>query len=224
MAYEDEEKKQYMVIKIKKPHHAERLAWIALVAFLLTVIIYQWMAWPDEVVYSPVEQATEGTATPEEVEKEGNAPEAVPTEVQEEKKTEEATLSGRLEVAITKVTVEKKGIDFGKVLSVAYSVDNQEKDFVPLVRFFLYDSQWTEELYSPGLISRCCEQQPLLNLPLKVGAPKFEKTFYPNNGNGFSVSNLTETKKTIKMEVYDTDDLTKLLAATEYTLKSDMWK
>ncbi len=236
MAYEDEEKKQYMVIKIKKPHHAERLGWIVLIAFLLTIIIFQWISWPEDCLPIEPQSAEEKGAeqqpvvieTPKEEKKiaemkkeekkEGNV-----APVEGEKKTEEKKLSGRIEVAISKVVLDKKGLDFGKITSVSYSIDNQKKDFVPLVHFLVYDSQWKDDLYTAGTITNCCEHQPQFTLPLKTGAPLLESKFTFYNGNGFSVRNLNETK-TVKMEVYDKTDTKIVLAATEYTLKSDMWK
>ncbi len=237
MAYEDEEKKQYMVIKIKKPHHAERLAWIVLIAFLLTVILFQWISWPEEVV-CPEDSATDESVAGQKpaviettnvdkteekpVEKKEEKP-AEKSAIKEEPKAEEKKLSGRIEVAISNVATEKKNSDFGKILSITYSIDNQKKDFVPLVRLFLLDSENNEELYTDELTKRCCEQQPLMSLPLKAGAPVLEKSFAPFNGDGFRVSNLNETK-TIRMNVYDKEDTKTLLAATEFDIRSNAWK
>ncbi len=222
MAYEDEEKKQYMVIKIKKPHHAERLAWIVLVALLLSVILFQWLSWPDED-YCPEEETLTVTGkqtAPVESEPEEEKEEAPVIETKtDEEKTEDKELSGNVEFTIDEVAVAKTKSELGKITSVTYSIDNQKEDFVPLVRMHVFDSQWTEDSYTPELLARCCEDKPLFDLPLKAGAPALKHTFTPNFP---SLTNLEETK-TVKLEVYDKADPTTPLASGEYVLTESSW-
>lgn len=226
MVYEDEEKKQYMVIKIKKPHHAERLAWIILAALLLSVILFQWLNWPDED-YCPDKEDTssvtgkQAAAPGEELKEEAEelpAPETATAEKTEEKQ-EEKKLSGGVEFTIDNVAVAKTKSELGKITSVTYSIDNQKEDFVPLVRLYVLDSQWKNDSYTPELLRRCCENKPLFDLPLKAGAPVLKHTFTPN----FPTLTALEEAKTIKMEVYDKADTATLLASGEYLLTKSSW-
>lgn len=228
MVYEDEEKKQYMVIKIKKPHHAERLAWIIFVALLLSVVLFQWINWPDED-YCPDEdeetltvtgkQTAPVESTPQEERKEKESPpigEAIPVE----EKPEDKELSGNVEFTIDEVAVAKTKSELGKITSVTYSIENRKVDFVPLVRMHIFDSQWKEDSYTPKLLARCCEDKPLFDLPLKAGAPALKHTFTPNFP---SLTNLEETK-TVKIEVYDKADTATPLASGEYVLTKSSWE
>ena len=235
MAYEEEEKKQYMVIKIKKPHHAERLAWIVVVALLLSIVMYQWIIWPDASAecdedscasiceeLAPVTAVKDTTTTKTEPKTDTTKTTETTTKpTTTENKTEETkVLSGKINFKILSVKASKKTSESGYLGIIKYTIDNQKKDFVPLVRCSIRDKVWNETTLPESIIEKKCQDTPLYELPLKAGAPILEKTLTPTYPLLIDI----DESKNIILKLYDKKDTTKLLASAEYQLLASAWK
>lgn len=136
---------QFLVIKIPKPQHLERMLWVCITLALAVIAFYQPLVGSitcgSEFItanwFGSSETAGAVVSEPEVVIEEVKvAPVVEEPEIVEEKSK---VLSGLISFKIIKVNSVKKSSDWGKIISVDYEIDNQKTEFYPLIQVFAYD-------------------------------------------------------------------------------------
>lgn len=150
-------KPQFLVIKIPKPQHLERLMWVFVTIALGIVAFYQpisssvscnadlvtanWFGSSETT--GAVVNVNESVKTVSEPVIEKPVVEKVEEPIVKEKPK---ILSGLIDFKILKVNTVKKSDNWGKIVSVEYEIVNEKTDFYPLVRVFAYDESDGEDV------------------------------------------------------------------------------
>ena len=203
-----QQKREYLVIKIPKPQITERMFWISVILILGVFAFYQPLSagLTDSAsslgtgIYDGVSgifNRFSGSVVAEtpKVEVPVEEVKAVETPVVEEPVVVEPTkpvLSGLMGLRILRVNTENKGT-WGKITSVDYEIDNQkDTDFYPMIKVFAYDDADDQTL-------RTKEKALETSIdPLESGKKKEARISIL----GASFSDLT-TGKTVTVQLFD---------------------
>lgn len=216
-----QQKKEYLVIKIPKPHFTERMFWISVI-LILGIFSFNQAGLVDGVsslgsgVYNGVsifvtDLAGSVVAEPkvEEVKpvEEVKVVETPKVEPVVETEPVKPALSGLINLRVIRINTEDKG-DWGKVTSVDYVIENQKDyDFYPMIKVFAYDDADDQTLKTK---EKALETTTEI---LSSGAKKEARISL----TGASFSDLT-TGKTVTIQLYDQTSEKLLKAVTSVVM------